>query len=64
MGLPWEWCGPHLFNRALVEGMGCPEAGGGADNDTGRALIMLVRRVITHISKSTVTKAVFDEAQI
>ena len=26
MALPWEWCGPHLLNRALVDALGWTES--------------------------------------
>lgn len=28
LGLKWEWCGLHMLNPALVEGVGCSEAAG------------------------------------
>eukprot|EP00624_Nannochloropsis_granulata_P001156 evm.model.NODE_15339_length_18062_cov_47.764866.1 len=32
LGLPWEWCGPHLLNRALVDGLGWTETSTATDS--------------------------------
>jgi len=53
-----------MLNRALVEGVGYSEAAGDTANGGGRALIMEVRKMVTHISKSAPMKAVFEEAQL
>ena len=49
---PWEWCGPHLLNRALVEGVGYCEDKKDCQNESGRKLIFEMRNVITKIKKS------------
>lgn len=64
MGLPREWCGNHLINRALVESLGFSEQVGEGSNESARGVIMEVRKVITHISKSAPMKAVFQEEQM
>jgi hypothetical protein len=53
-----------MLNRAIVEGVGYSEAKEDTANAGGRKLLMEVRKMITHISKSAPMKAVFDESQI
>jgi hypothetical protein len=65
MHLPWEWCGPHLLNRALVDAVGWTEGGREGGREGGaRGLLMEVRKVIKHISKSTTMKVLFDETHL
>ena len=49
---PWEWCGPHLLNRALVEGVGYTEDKKDSQNLDGRKLIFEMRNTIMKIKKS------------
>ncbi|GAB5036686.1 Hypothetical protein NocV09_04600020 [Nannochloropsis oceanica] len=60
-----EWCSPHMFSRAIVEGVEYSEAREDTANENGRKLLMEVRKMITHISKRgrALMKAVFDESQ-
>lgn len=59
---PWEWCGPHLLNRALIDGVGYSEKKDDSNNLSGRELIMQMRNVISKIKKSTTLKVrVHDE---
>lgn len=52
MDKPWEWCAPHLFNRALVEAMGHTEARAESRNPAGREVIMALNQIISHVKKS------------
>jgi len=58
MGLSWEWCGPHMINRALEDGYGYCEDKAKSKNLLARAQIMDMRRVNMHIMKSSNSKVV------
>lgn len=49
---PWEWCGPHMLNRALIEGAGYDEDKAKSGNPTARQLIYMMRNCIMTIKKS------------
>ena len=64
LDLKWEWCGPHWLNHAIVHGIGYTENTRESANEGGRALVMQVRKLITHMTKSVPMQAVFGEAQM
>jgi hypothetical protein len=37
IALPWKWCGPHLFNRAIVNALGWTESSVRGERESGSA---------------------------
>ena len=61
----WEWCIPHMLNTALVEAFGAHEDPKKVKDSAKpiREFIKRVRKVVTHLNKSTTAEVCFDEIQ-
>lgn len=55
MALPTEWCGPHMCNRVMEEGLGYTEDPDKSHNPDSRKQIMELRGVASHIRSSPIT---------
>ena len=54
---PREWCGPHMINRALIEGTGTsPSAAGALINPGCKSLLDSCKTVIEFLNRSTQSK--------
>lgn len=55
MALPTEWCGPHMLNRVMEDGLGYTDDPAKSLNPESRQQIMDLRGVASHIRSSPIT---------
>lgn len=56
--LPWEWCGPHMLNRAAEESYGYTDKVENSKNLEARKNIQDVRAMVTSVRQSPILKVI------
>ncbi len=68
----WDWCLPHLFNRALAEAFGTASASepmgatsrGGSTNPEAQELLVKVKKIVSFIHQSPKSRSLLEEIQL
>ncbi|CAM9821307.1 unnamed protein product, partial [Sphacelaria rigidula] len=51
MKVSWEWCMPHMLNRALVEAFGTTVARAASKNTEAREVIDTIKKTVEYLNK-------------